>query len=159
MQGVCQPGGPGLDGGGVKLDGGPPPPDTLVADAPAADAPAADAPVVDAPAPDSPPPPDSAPPPDQDVGRWYQANQANCPTYCTGKGLTNKPSPDGCRCMSGEARPKSGIAQGIVFTYGTTGTGLAQSGITTTSYGKYCYQPGQKQDDDKTDYTVGCFCR
>jgi hypothetical protein len=22
----------------------------------------------------------------------------------------------------------------------------------------YCYQPGQKQDADKTDRTVGCYC-
>lgn len=97
--------------------------------------------------------------PDMDTGRWYQANEANCPTYCTGKGMTNVASVDGCLCVSGEARPQSAIAQGITFTWGCSSTCTAQSNITTQSYGKYCYKPGQKQDDDSTDRTVGCFCR
>ena len=114
--------------------------------------------------------PDAAPPasditppdtlsPDMDTGRWYQANEASCPTYCAGKGLSNVASADGGKCVSGEARPQSAIAQGIVFTWGCSSTCTAQSGTTTQSYGKYCYRPGQKHDDDSTDRTVGCFCR
>lgn len=103
---------------------------------------------------------DTLPPtPDMDTGRWYQVDKANCPTYCAGLGKSNEQSVDGGRCMSGEARPKSAIDQGLTFTYGCSSACFAQSGITTTSYGKYCYRPGQKQDDDDTDYTVGCFCR
>jgi hypothetical protein len=105
----------------------------------------------------SPPAPDSKPA-DLEVGRWYQANQAVCSTFCSGKGLENVASPDGAYCISGEARPKSAIDAKIKFTYGCSSSCNPQN-QPTTCHGEYCYRPGQKQDDDDTDLTVGCFCR
>jgi hypothetical protein len=146
VQGECESAGPSINGSTdlfpTLMDAGSWPPDLAALDSL---------------------PPDTLAPdtlsPDMDTGRWYQANEANCPTYCAGKGLTNVASADGGKCVSGEARPQSAITQGITFTWGCSSTCTAQSGITTQSYGKYCYRPGQKQDDDSTDRTVGCFCR
>lgn len=103
---------------------------------------------------------DAASPPDSGAtGKWYQADSAHCPTHCSGLGLTNGAGPEGAHCMSGEVRSASGIAQGITFTYGCWGPCTPMGKHTATSTGKYCYKPGQKQDGDKTDLTVGCFCR
>ncbi|MCA9673370.1 MAG: hypothetical protein KC503_47605 [Myxococcales bacterium] len=102
-----------------------------------------------------------APPPDMNVGAWYPADRVDCATFCTGKGLTSVPSPDGCHCVSGESRCASALAAGIVFLYGCTGgpACMPQSNITSSSSGRFCYRPGQKQDGDDTDQTVACFCR
>jgi hypothetical protein len=109
--------------------------------------------------PDSPPPPPDTLAPDVNVGKWYQANAKNCPNFCSGLGLANTTSPEGARCMSGEVRPKSGVDQGITFTYGCWGGCAPAAGpVSSSSVGNYCYMPGQKQDNDGTDLTVGCFC-
>jgi hypothetical protein len=92
------------------------------------------------------------------AGKWYQANGKSCPDFCKSLGMTNIPGPEGAHCMSGEARSASGIAQGIKFTYGCWGGCTGSSSYKATSHGKYCYMPGQKQDNDSTDITVGCFC-
>jgi len=97
--------------------------------------------------------------PDLDTGSWVQANSKNCPDHCTSLGMSNVPSPEGARCMSGEVRPQSGIDDGITFTYGCTSSCASQAPpIDASSVAKYCYRTGQKQDDDSTDLTVGCFC-
>ncbi len=99
--------------------------------------------------------PDLVPP-----GKWYQASSQVCPTFCAGLGRANVASPEGARCMSGEVRPASGVAAGIAFVYGCWPSCAAMGGaIASVSVGTYCYYPGQKQDGDGSDLTVGCFCR
>jgi hypothetical protein len=96
--------------------------------------------------------------PDTFAGKWYQANSKSCPDFCNSLGMTNKPSPEGTRCMSGEVRPASGINQGIQFSYGCWGGCAPNNPSASSSDGKYCYMPGQKKDNDSSDITVGCFC-
>jgi hypothetical protein len=99
--------------------------------------------------------PDLVPP-----GKWYQASSQVCPTFCATLGRANVGSSEGARCMSGEVRPASGVAAGIAFVYGCWPACTAMAGtIASVSVGGYCYYPGQKQDGDGTDKTVGCFCR
>lgn len=99
--------------------------------------------------------PDLVPP-----GTWYQASSQVCPTFCATLGRANVGSPEGARCMSGEVRPASGVAAGIAFVYGCWPSCAAIAGpIASVSVGGYCYYPGQKQDGDGTDKTVGCFCQ
>lgn len=125
----------------------------------------AEAGIQDGPAsPDGPLPPDAPLPPDQaadvDPGHWYQANAQNCPSHCAKLGRVNVASSEGAYCMSGEVRPKSGIDQGITFTYKCWPSCTPQAPpIKATSSGVYCYRAGQKQDNDGTDLTVGCFCK
>ena len=105
-------------------------------------------------------PPDQPPLPDIDVGRWYQVDTQNCLNFCASIGRSNVAGPDSSHCMSGECRSASGIQQGIVFTYGCNHAGCPPQGPhQATSYGGYCYKPAQKQDDDATDRTVGCYCK
>jgi hypothetical protein len=116
---------------------------------------------------DTAPAPDTLPWPDTTVditvdaftGRWTQANQQDCPSFCSATGRTNVLSPEGAYCMSGEVRPQSGIDQGIVFTFGCWPdcTGFTGSYL-ATSAGWYCYGQSQSKDNDPTDWTVGCFC-
>jgi hypothetical protein len=97
--------------------------------------------------------------PDLSSGSWVQANSKNCLDHCATLGKMNVPSPEGAHCMSGEVRPKSGIDAGITFTYGCSSSCAAQgSPIVAANVGVYCYRSGQKQDNDSTDLTVGCFC-
>lgn len=105
------------------------------------------------------PPPDG-PSPDTFAGKWYQANRHECPALCAGKNLQNVNGPEGGKCMSGEVRPASGIAQGITFHWGCGNNpcSSSSSAVGAKSYGEECYRTGQKQDDDDTDFTVGCFC-
>jgi len=107
------------------------------------------------------PPVDLAPVPDTFAGKWYQANLANCATFCPTLGLSNAPGPEGAHCMSGEVRSASGILQGITFTYGCWPSSCPPKSTPhqATSQSIYCYMPGQKQDNDPSDFTVGCFCR
>jgi len=76
-------------------------------------------------------------------------------------GQQNVKGPEGATCMSGECRSKSGVDQGIKFLYGCSGDGLCnpQGYHEAVSVNQYCYKPSQKQDNDNTDLTVGCFCR
>jgi len=98
-------------------------------------------------------------PPDQVQGSWHQANQQNCPTFCAGLGQTNVPGPEGAHCMSGEVRSASGVTAGIQFTWGCFKTCAPMGAHQAESVGTNCYMPGQKNDNDATDRTVGCFCR
>lgn len=86
---------------------------------------------------------------------WYQANQQECVTYCRGMGLNSGLSPEGAQCTSGENQVNSALGA-IVYTYGTWGS--PGTSVPARSSGAYCYKGGQKQDNDKTDITVGCYC-
>jgi hypothetical protein len=94
-----------------------------------------------------------------DQGRWYQANQQVCTTFCTTQGKASVAGPEGAHCMSGEVRSASGIMQGIVFPWGCYPDCLGDGPHLATSSGGFCYKPGQKHDNDSTDRTVACFCR
>ena len=105
---------------------------------------------------------DLKPPPDlTQSGKWYQADKKYCVSFCKGKGLTNTASVEGATCMSGEARPASGINQGIKFTYGCWGGcgPMAAPLNTASTIGRRCYIVGKPKDADLTDWTVGCFCK
>ncbi len=118
-----------------------------------------------APTPDQKKPVDLPPPtPDQPVGRWYAAKQAHCATFCPKQGKASAPGPEGAYCGSGEVRPLSMVAQGDVpFPYGCWPDCLGQNGAfltnANTTTGGRCYYPGQNQDNDPTDNTVGCYCK
>lgn len=92
-------------------------------------------------------------------GQWIQADTIFCPTACSLISAVNVASSDGAYCASGEVRPASAIAAGIKFTFGCTGGCVAGAPPGAQSVGSRCYLPGQKRDADKTDLTVGCFCR
>ena len=107
-------------------------------------------------------PPDLTPPPDAPVpvGKWYQANRAHCPVFCKKKNALNVAGPEGAHCMSGELHAASGIKQGIKFSYGCWKSCSPHYKYkATTKASGYCYAPGQKQDNDPSDRTVGCFCK
>lgn len=94
-------------------------------------------------------------------GKWVQTNSVDCTTVCRGLGLNNAPSPEGALCVSGEQRVASANGK-ISYTHGTWGTGCvgtAPGQCPQSSVGAFCYAPGQKRDNDRTDRTVGCFCR
>ena len=104
--------------------------------------------------------------PPADFGKWYQATSTQiCSADCSAKGLKSIPVP-GTKifCMSGEKRPASGVAAGIVFSYGAwrdasptpESSFEIEGGL--ASEGKNCYSVTQKRDNDKTDITVGCYC-
>lgn len=98
-----------------------------------------------------------------DDGKWYQAKAESCTTLCTAKGLKSAPEP-GTQifCISGEMRPENAIKAGIVFTFGAwrdaSPVPNSQYAGGLKSEGIYCWSPGQKRDNDKTDKTVGCYC-
>jgi hypothetical protein len=92
-------------------------------------------------------------------GQWIQADTLFCPVACSLINASNVASSDGAYCISGEARPASAIAAGIKFTFGCTANCVPGAPPGAQSVGAYCYLPGQKRDGDKTDLTVGCFCR
>lgn len=90
-------------------------------------------------------------------GGWFQADAQECVSFCRARGMMNAISPDGAQCVSGEAQAQSAVGR-IVYSYGTWGA--VPVGMTSTqSSGPYCYKPGQKKDNDRSDITVGCFCR
>jgi hypothetical protein len=108
--------------------------------------------------------PDTAPPDlatDAPIGRWVATDGVDCTVRCAQLGGLNLPSvPEEAYCMSGEVRVASGIAAGIPFPHGCPSGCVPATGlIRSQSHGKFCYRPGQKKDNDKTDITVGCFCR
>jgi hypothetical protein len=88
-------------------------------------------------------------------GQWYQANQKKCTSFCKQLGLKTATSPENARCASGENRFPS--AEGIIsYSFGVFGA--PKHSAQTLSHGGFCYAPGQKKDNDKTDRTVACFC-
>jgi hypothetical protein len=103
------------------------------------------------------PAPGSSTPP----GSWYPTIGKTCLEFCPNVGRVTAASPDGAFCASGETRPQSIVdTLGVgVFYYGcwpncglNNANGAANDGI-------FCYVPGQKKDRDKTDKTVGCYCK
>lgn len=86
---------------------------------------------------------------------WFQADGQECVSFCRNLGMFNENSPDGAQCTSGENQVGSATGR-IVYTYGTWGS-VAPT-VPARSSGAYCYKPGQKQDNDRSDITVGCFC-
>lgn len=86
---------------------------------------------------------------------WYQADGQECVSFCRNMGLNSGLSPEGAQCTSGENQVNSALGQ-IVYSYGTWGS--VGTNVPARSSGGYCYKGGQKQDNDRTDVTVGCFC-
>jgi len=95
-----------------------------------------------------PPPPAPVP-----TARWIQTNKQSCSSVCSNAGLRSIADSAGNFCASGENRPVS--ATGISYSYGTWGGSGSSGG---QSQGARCYRPGQKKDNDETDFTVGCYC-
>ncbi len=92
-------------------------------------------------------------------GDWIQTEGGDCRQVCGQQGLTSARSREGAVCASGENRPLSAIHAGISFQYGPRHDRGGSHSLNTFSEGRFCYQPGQKRDNDATDLTVGCFCR
>lgn len=89
---------------------------------------------------------------------WYAAAAQSCANYCQSIGMYTAVSPEGAQCVSGENHAASAV--GVVpFVYGCTSDCAPQAYNNAVSVGQYCYKPGQKQDNDRTDITVGCYCR
>jgi hypothetical protein len=92
------------------------------------------------------------------LGRWVQTDGEKCEDVCRAQGMTPGQDPFGARCVSGEARPSS--AAGLIgFPKGCWGGCAPQGDIQTATDGRNCYRAGQKHDSDKTDRTVGCYCK
>ncbi len=94
------------------------------------------------------------------VAGWVATNGQSCLSVCQNVGLRLGVSPEGAQCASGENRPASAIASGQVsFVNGcfprNCPADVKSFGV---SQGAFCYAPGQKQDNDGTDVTVGCYC-
>jgi len=100
------------------------------------------------------------------TGAWINAYGQTCSTFCTGRGLVNKQSPEGAYCTSGENVAASAI--GIIeYKKGCWGSCTVPGDVRgATSNRESCYTPelqapykkAQKQDWDRTDITTGCFC-
>jgi hypothetical protein len=91
-------------------------------------------------------------------GRWVQTDGQSCQDVCRRQGMAAAKDPGGASCVSGEARPTSAIGQ-VSFVKGCWGACTPMGDIQTESVGPFCYHAGQKRDADKTDRTVGCYCR
>ena len=89
---------------------------------------------------------------------WVQTNGGECKAVCSSvKRISGRSPKYKNLCVSGEAR---GDAVGIRFIKGEWGGGLEF--YQTTTVGNRCYgsnpAKAQKQDNDATDITVGCYC-
>ena len=89
---------------------------------------------------------------------WVQTNGGVCSTVCSSVKRISGRSPNYKNfCVSGEDR---GDAVGIRYIKGEWGGGVEF--YQTTSLGNRCYgsnpSKGQKQDNDATDITMGCYC-
>ncbi len=92
-------------------------------------------------------------------GAWHPVNGQLCLNFCRSIGQESGISPEGAQCVSGENVVPSALGV-IPFSYGCwPGNCPAQNFSNAVSVGRNCYKPGQKQDNDRTDVTVGCFCR
>ena len=102
-----------------------------------------------------PPPP---PPPPIRRGKWVQANNQACQAVCAAVGLESGLSPEGAQCASGETRAASSFNK-ISYVHGCWPNCAPNPHSKASSVGGSCYEPGQKKDWDRTDITVGCFCK
>ena len=89
---------------------------------------------------------------------WVQTNGGVCSTVCSSvKRISGRSPLYKNFCVSGEVR---GDAGGIRYVNGTWGGGVEF--YQTTSVGNRCYGSNpskvQKQDNDATDITMGCYC-
>jgi hypothetical protein len=92
-------------------------------------------------------------------GRWVQGDgRKRCSEVCRQSGMSPGVSPEGAACVSGEARPASATGA-IDFVKGCWNSCASQGPVATQETRNYCYRPGQKKDYDRTDLTVGCFCK
>jgi hypothetical protein len=100
---------------------------------------------------------------DAPTGQWYPSFPpgAPCLMLCAFGGKVMAPSPEGAHCASGELRPASAVAAGIAFLTGCPNSDCSpqQGPLITHSVEQFCFKPGQKQDKNSTDLTMGCFCR
>lgn len=88
---------------------------------------------------------------------WNQVFGDQCVEFCKLGGLKVGLSTEGAQCSSGENSVES--SHGMVeFVWGCWPQ-CYKWNVKSTSVGPYCYKPGQKQDNDATDRTVGCFCQ
>lgn len=89
---------------------------------------------------------------------WYPTNGQSCQAVCSAQRLTSSRSPEGAECVSGENKAPS--AEGTIsYVHGCWPNCNPYLFGQTTSYGAFCYAPNQKRDNDRTDITVGCFCK
>lgn len=99
-------------------------------------------------------------PDEKPVEGWYNAYRKVCPDFCKDLGLENIASPDGFKCTSGEERPWSAIRANV--NYSPTGCwhpcDKPEGREGAASVWQRCYHPTQKRDNDRTDWTVGCYC-
>lgn len=91
-------------------------------------------------------------------GQWFSAIGQQCNTFCARVGLRSTVSADGAQCASGEIRPFSAAGK-INYAYGCWKGCAPQANTQSVSIGQFCYSPSSKHDNDRTDITVGCYCR
>lgn len=91
------------------------------------------------------------------VAGWQSAVGQECYTFCQSQGLSSKRSPEGAQCVSGENRAASAVGV-VTFVHGCWPNCAPEPVSNAVSVGGYCFKPGQKQDKDRTDITVGCYC-
>ncbi len=93
-------------------------------------------------------------------GGWFNAYTQECDAFCSGIGKANVASLAGYKCASVEARLQASI--GILNFSGASGcwhSCSAPEGRPASSGGIWCWASGQKRDYDRTDKTVGCYCK
>lgn len=91
-------------------------------------------------------------------GAWYATDGRSCSDVCRAQGLRSGRSPEGAECASGENAIASAMHE-VAFRYGCFPSQCrVKVRANSLSDGRFCYEPGQKRDNDRTDVTVGCFC-
>ncbi len=96
-------------------------------------------------------------------GVWIEAWSQNCATVCSSRSMVNVKDSKNHACTSGERRSKDAIKQlgAGIFKEGCWNIDCVLSGDSSKpldASGNYCYSPGQKRDNDKTDITAACYC-
>lgn len=96
-----------------------------------------------------------------DSEKWVQTNGSSCVSVCQGQGYVSATDKTGASCSSGEIVPNS--ARGVIdYRNGCkpnrtcSGQGPVNG---AASEGGFCYGPGQAKNNEKTDVTMGCYCR
>ncbi len=92
-------------------------------------------------------------------GEWLPANGQECTSFCRSRGMETAVSAEGAQCMSGENHAASGMGIIPMVNGCWPSSCLPDLNVPSVSVGRFCYKPGQKRDNDRTDITVGCFCR
>lgn len=96
-----------------------------------------------------------------DSEKWVQTNGSSCGSVCQGQGYVSATDKTGASCSSGEIVPQS--ARGVIDFRNGCKPNRACSGQGpingAASEGGFCYGPGQAKNNEKTDVTMGCYCR